>query len=86
MGESFTQRIVRRTEANPRIILADEPTGALDSQTSIEVMQLLQEVNRDGMTIVMVTHDPEMAAMSQKIIKIRDGIIGSIDHNHNGKA
>lgn len=78
--------IARSLVANPRIILADEPTGALDSQTSIEVMQLLQEVNRDGMTIVMVTHDPEMAAMSQKIIKIRDGIIGSIDHNHNGKA
>jgi putative ABC transport system ATP-binding protein len=43
-------------------------------------MELLQQVNREGMTIVMVTHDPEMASMSQKIIKIRDGIIGSIEH------
>lgn len=85
-GQKQRVAIARSLVANPRIILADEPTGALDSQTSIEVMQLLQEVNRDGMTIVMVTHDPEMAAMSQKIIKIRDGIIGSIDHNHNGKA
>lgn len=85
-GQKQRVAIARSLVANPRIILADEPTGALDSQTSIEVMQLLQEVNRDGMTIVMVTHDPEMAAMSQKIIKIRDGIIGSIDYNHNGKA
>ncbi len=85
-GQKQRVAIARSLVANPRIILADEPTGALDSQTSIEVMQLLQEVNRDGMTIVMVTHDPEMAAMSQKIIKIRDGVIGSIDHNHNGKA
>ena len=85
-GQKQRVAIARSLVANPRMILADEPTGALDSQTSIEVMQLLQEVNRDGMTIVMVTHDPEMAAMSQKIIKIRDGIIGSIDHNHNGKA
>jgi putative ABC transport system ATP-binding protein len=85
-GQKQRVAIARSLVANPRIILADEPTGALDSQTSIEVMQLLQEVNRDGMTIVMVTHDPEMAAMSQKIIKIRDGIIGSIDHNHNGRA
>ena len=85
-GQKQRVAIARSLVANPRIILADEPTGALDSQTSIEVMQLLQEVNRDGMTIVMVTHDPEMAAMSQKIIKIRDGVIGSIDHNHNGRA
>jgi len=85
-GQKQRVAIARSLVANPRIILADEPTGALDSQTSLEVMQLLQEVNRDGMTIVMVTHDPEMAAMSQKIIKIRDGVIGSIDHNHNGRA
>ena len=81
-GQKQRISIARALVANPRVILADEPTGALDSQTSVEVMQLLQQVNREGMTIVMVTHNPEMAAMSQKIIKIRDGIIGSVEHNN----
>jgi putative ABC transport system ATP-binding protein len=79
-GQKQRIAIARALVTNPRVILADEPTGALDSQTSIEVMEILQQVNREGMTIVMVTHDPEMAAMSHKIIKIRDGIIGSIEH------
>jgi putative ABC transport system ATP-binding protein len=79
-GQKQRIAIARALVTNPQVILADEPTGALDSQTSIEVMEILQQVNRDGMTIVMVTHDPEMAAMSHKIIKIRDGIIGSIEH------
>ncbi|HOG25829.1 MAG TPA: ABC transporter ATP-binding protein [Bacteroidales bacterium] len=81
-GQKQRISIARALVANPRVILADEPTGALDSQTSVEVMQLLQQVNREGMTIVMVTHNPEMAAMSQKIINIRDGIIGSVEHNN----
>ena len=79
-GQKQRVAIARALVTNPQVILADEPTGALDSQTSIEVMELLQQVNLEGMTIVMVTHDPEMASMSQKIIKIRDGIIGSIEH------
>jgi len=79
-GQKQRIAIARALVTNPQVILADEPTGALDSQTSIEVMEILQQVNRDGMTIVMVTHDPEMAAMSHKIIKIRDGVIGSIEH------
>ncbi|MDD3522468.1 MAG: ABC transporter ATP-binding protein, partial [Bacteroidales bacterium] len=82
-GQKQRISIARALVGNPRVILADEPTGALDSQTSVEVMQLLQQVNREGMTIVMVTHNPEMAAMSQKIINIRDGIIGSVEHNNN---
>lgn len=79
-GQKQRIAIARALVTNPQVILADEPTGALDSQTSIEVMEILQQVNRGGMTIVMVTHDPEMAAMSHKIIKIRDGVIGSIEH------
>ncbi|MFA5302041.1 MAG: ABC transporter ATP-binding protein [Bacteroidales bacterium] len=79
-GQKQRIAIARALVTNPQVILADEPTGALDSQTSIEVMEILQQVNREGMTIVMVTHDPEMAAMSHKIIKIRDGVIGSIEH------
>lgn len=82
-GQKQRVAIARSLVTNPRVILADEPTGALDSVTSIEVMKLLQEVNRTGMTIVMVTHDPDMAAMSQKIIRIKDGVIGSIEANIN---
>jgi len=78
-GQKQRVAIARSLVANPQVILADEPTGALDSQTSVEVMQLLQQVNREGMTIIMVTHNPEMAAMSQKIINIRDGVIGSVE-------
>lgn len=81
-GQKQRIAMARALVTNPRIILADEPTGALDSQTSVEVMQLLQEVNREGITVVMVTHNPEMAGMSQKIIHIRDGIIGSVEHNN----
>lgn len=80
-GQKQRIAMARALVTNPRIILADEPTGALDSQTSVEVMQLLQEVNREGITVVMVTHNPEMAGMSQKIIHIRDGIIGSVESN-----
>lgn len=82
-GQKQRVAIARSLVTQPRVILADEPTGALDSVTSIEVMHLLQEVNRSGMTIVMVTHDPDMAAMSQKIIRIKDGVIGSIEANGN---
>jgi putative ABC transport system ATP-binding protein len=55
------------------LILADEPTGALDSRTSIEIMALLQKLNRQGMTIVVVTHEPDIAGFASRIIHFRDG-------------
>ena len=58
---------------NPEIILADEPTGSLDSKTSKEVMELLQELNEEGQTIILITHDINVAKQAKRIVKISDG-------------
>ena len=63
----------------PKLLLADEPTGALDSETTQEVMDLLKEVNREGMTLVVVTHERDIAMQTHKIVHIKDGIIGEIE-------
>jgi putative ABC transport system ATP-binding protein len=60
---------------DPALILADEPTGNLDTRTSAEIMTLLQELNRGGMTIVLVTHDDEMARYARRILTFRDGVL-----------
>lgn len=75
-GQKQRVAIARALISNPQIILADEPTGALDSVTSAEVMEILSEVNKMGMTLIMVTHEAEVAAHSNKIIHLKDGIIG----------
>ena len=80
-GQKQREAIARALVASPQLILADEPTGALDSTTSIEVMNILQEVNRNGMTMIIVTHAPDVAARTRKIIHIKDGLIGSIEVN-----
>jgi len=74
-GEQQRVAIARALISNPSLILADEPTGNLDTQTSKEIMLLFQKLNKQGITIVLVTHEPDIAAYTQRTIKIRDGQI-----------
>lgn len=74
-GQQQRVAIARAIVGSPPIILADEPTGNLDSTSGKEVMELLQRLNRDGATLVMITHDPEIAKKAERQIFIRDGIM-----------
>jgi putative ABC transport system ATP-binding protein len=74
-GQKQRLAIARALVTQPRLILADEPTGALDSDTSRQIMDLFDEVNAEGMTVVTVTHDAEVAARSARIIRLKDGRI-----------
>jgi len=74
-GQQQRVAIARALVTEPAIILADEPTGNLDTQTSIEVMALFQELNEQGITIVLVTHEPSIAVYAKRIVEVRDGRI-----------
>lgn len=78
-GQQQRVAIARSIVNSPEIIIADEPTGALDSSTSHEIMRLFQQLNESGKTIVMVTHEPEIAAYARRTLYVRDGVIEEIN-------
>jgi len=83
-GQKQRLAIARALIAQPRVILADEPTGALDTKTSYEVMNILKEINKTGITMILVTHESDIAAMTNRIIHLKDGVIEkNIYNNHD---
>ncbi|RKD92621.1 ABC transporter ATP-binding protein [Mangrovibacterium diazotrophicum] len=77
-GQKQRVAIARALISKPQIILADEPTGALDTSTSYEVMDILREINESGITVIIVTHEHDIAAMTQKIVRLKDGRIDEV--------
>ena len=79
-GQQQRVAIARALVTQPDVLLADEPTGNLDTERSIEIMELLTQLNRQGITVLMVTHEAEMAEFAKTIVRFRDGLVERVDH------
>ncbi|MFD4896779.1 ABC transporter ATP-binding protein [Streptomyces sp. NPDC058411] len=77
-GERQRVAIARALAARPALLLCDEPTGNLDSATALSILELLDELHRDGMTLVVITHDPEVARRGRRTLRIQDGVLGEL--------
>jgi putative ABC transport system ATP-binding protein len=76
-GQQQRVAVARALVTDPAILLADEPTGNLDSESSLEIMKLLRDLNQQGRTIVLITHEAEIAAFAQRVVRVRDGVVVS---------
>ena len=76
-GQQQRVAVARALVTDPAILLADEPTGNLDSESSLEILKLLRDLNQEGRTIVLITHEPDIAAFAQRVVRLRDGVIVS---------
>jgi putative ABC transport system ATP-binding protein len=76
-GQQQRVAVARALVTDPAILLADEPTGNLDSESSLEIMKLLRDLNQQGRTIVLITHEADIAAFAQRVVRLRDGVIVS---------
>ena len=85
-GQKQRVAIARALVSKPKVLLADEPTGALDSKTSKEVMALIQDINKSGKTILIVTHEEDIAKMCSRIVRLKDGVIVEDKKNKMIKA
>ncbi|RPF72282.1 ABC transporter ATP-binding protein [Aurantiacibacter spongiae] len=81
-GQQQRVAIARALVTDPDVLLADEPTGNLDTERSVEIMELLADLSRTGITVLMVTHEEEMAEFARTIVHFRDGLVERIDRNH----
>jgi putative ABC transport system ATP-binding protein len=83
-GQQQRVAIARALSSHPPLILADEPTGALDSKSGIAVMEMLQEIHKEGNTVVLITHNSDIARQAQRVVRIADGVITSDTTNTEG--
>ena len=85
-GQKQRVAIARALVTKPKVVLADEPTGALDSATSDSVMSLLKDINNEGMTVFVITHEEEIAEQTKRIVRLKDGVIISDEVTKGAKA
>lgn len=85
-GQKQRVAIARALVTKPKVVLADEPTGALDSSTTDSVMDLLKEINNEGMTVFVITHEEDVAEQTNRVVRLKDGVIISDELTESGKA